>query len=92
MTDILILKERIKNSILIGESDFREFKSAWEGKPGNKKPRLVKHICEDIAEGLVAFANSDGGELPGLCSIPIPIGSLLRSSKKQTETPSLQAR
>ncbi|MFN0035341.1 MAG: ATP-binding protein [Saprospiraceae bacterium] len=63
MTDILILKERIKNSILVGESDFREFKSAWEGKPGNKKPRLVKHICEDIAEGLVAFANSDGGEL-----------------------------
>ncbi len=63
MSDILILQERIKNSIFIGESDFREFKSAWEGKPGNKKPRLVKHICEDIAEGLVAFANADGGEL-----------------------------
>lgn len=63
MTDVLILQERIKNSILVGESDFREFKSAWEGKPGNKKPRLVKHICEDIAEGLVAFANADSGEL-----------------------------
>lgn len=63
MSDILILQERIKNSILVGESDFREFKSAWEGKPGNKKPRLTKHICADIAEGLVAFANTDGGEL-----------------------------
>ncbi len=63
MSDILILQERIKNSILVGESDFREFKSAWEGKPGSKKPRLLKHLCEDIAEGLVAFANSDGGEL-----------------------------
>ncbi|MEQ1744431.1 MAG: ATP-binding protein [Saprospiraceae bacterium] len=63
MSDILILQERIRNSILIGESDFREFKSAWEGKPDSKKPRLVKHICADIAEGLVAFANADGGEL-----------------------------
>jgi ATP-dependent DNA helicase RecG len=63
MVDILLLKERIKNSILVGESDFREFKSALEGRPGNKKPRLVKKICEDIAEALVAFANTDGGEL-----------------------------
>lgn len=63
MSDILILQERIKNSILVGESDFREFKSAWEGKPDSKKPRLAKHICADIAEGLVAFANADGGEL-----------------------------
>jgi ATP-dependent DNA helicase RecG len=61
--DVLILRDRIKNSILVGESDFREFKSAWEGKPGNKKPRLVKRICEDIAEALVAFANTDGGEI-----------------------------
>jgi len=63
MTDVLILKERIKNSIQVGESDFREFKSALEGKPGQKTPRLVKHICADIAEALVAFANTDGGEL-----------------------------
>ena len=63
MTDILILKERIKNSILVGESDFREFKSALEGRPDNKKPRLAKKICEDIAEALVAFANTDGGEI-----------------------------
>lgn len=63
MNDILILQERIKNSILVGESDFREFKSALEGRPDNKKPRLVKKICEDIAEALVAFANTDGGEI-----------------------------
>jgi ATP-dependent DNA helicase RecG len=63
MSDILILQERIKNSILVGESDFREFKSALEGKPDNKKPRLVKKICEDIGEALAAFANTDGGEL-----------------------------
>jgi ATP-dependent DNA helicase RecG len=63
MTDILILQERIKNSILVGESDFREFKSALEGRPDSKKPRLVKKICEDIAEALVAFANTDGGEI-----------------------------
>lgn len=63
MAEILILQERIKNSILVGESDFREFKSALEGKLGNKKPRLVKKICEDIAEALVAFANTDGGEI-----------------------------
>lgn len=61
--DVLILQERIKNSILIGESDFREFKSGLEGRPDNKKPRLAKKICEDIAEALVAFANTDGGEI-----------------------------
>ena len=63
MTDILFLKERVKNSILVGESDFREFKSAFEGKPNNKKPRPIKKICEDIAEALVGFANTDGGEI-----------------------------
>jgi ATP-dependent DNA helicase RecG len=63
MYDILLLQDRIKNSILIGESDFREFKSALEGKPNQKKPRLAKKICEDIAEALVAFANTDGGEI-----------------------------
>lgn len=61
--DTLGLIERVKNSIQIGESYFREFKSALEGRPDNKKPRQAKKICEDIAEGLVAFANADGGEL-----------------------------
>lgn len=61
--DVLQLKERVRNAILVGESDFREFKSAVEGKPGEKRKRLSKKICEDISEALVAFANTDGGEL-----------------------------
>lgn len=63
MEEILHLQERVKNTIALRENHFREFKTAWEGKPENKKPRLVKKICEDIGEALVAFANADGGEL-----------------------------
>lgn len=63
MSDTLILQERIKNTILLGESHFREFKSAFEGEPGHKKPGNVKSICKYIGEALVAFANADGGEL-----------------------------
>ncbi len=61
MDEILRLTERIKNTLILGESHFREFKSAYEGKPENKKPRLAKAICADIAEALIAFANADGG-------------------------------
>lgn len=60
---ILLLTERIRNTIQLGESHFREFKSALEGKTGQKKQRKASKICEDIAEALVAFANADGGEL-----------------------------
>ncbi|MDR2968905.1 MAG: putative DNA binding domain-containing protein [Tannerellaceae bacterium] len=63
MEDVLIIQERVRNTIDLGESHFREFKTAFEGRPDNKKPRLVKKICEDIGEALVAFANADGGEL-----------------------------
>ncbi|MEZ4525536.1 MAG: ATP-binding protein [Desulfobacterales bacterium] len=63
MSDTLILEERIKNTILLGESHFREFKSAFEGSSGNKKPGNVKNLCRYIGEALVAFANADGGEL-----------------------------
>jgi len=45
MSDILLLQERIKNTILLGESHFREFKSAFEGAPGQKKTGNVKNIC-----------------------------------------------
>ncbi|MCX7049472.1 MAG: putative DNA binding domain-containing protein [Candidatus Sumerlaeota bacterium] len=55
--------ERVRNALQLSESYFREFKSALEGKSENKRPRLAKHICADIAEALVAFANADGGEL-----------------------------
>jgi ATP-dependent DNA helicase RecG len=62
-TEMLLLQERVRNTIQLGESHFREFKSALAGKASQKKPRPVKDICRDIAEALVAFANADGGEL-----------------------------
>jgi ATP-dependent DNA helicase RecG len=61
--DILLLTERIQQTIELGESQFREFKSAWEGQISDKRPREPKMVAKDIAETLVAFANADGGEL-----------------------------
>lgn len=61
--DALKIKERIERTIELGESQFREFKSALEGHPTAKKPRDPKSVAKDIAETLVAFANADGGEL-----------------------------
>lgn len=55
--------ERAKTAIELGESHFREFKSALEGPPTEKKPRPSKEIATNIAQTLVAFANADGGEL-----------------------------
>jgi ATP-dependent DNA helicase RecG len=63
MDDILLLTDRIRNTLILGESHFREFKSAFEGRPENKKPRITKAICGDIGEALVAFANADGGAI-----------------------------
>ena len=63
MSELLLLQDRVKNTIQLGESHFREFKSALQGPPHNKKPRPVKDICKDITEALVAFANADGGAL-----------------------------
>lgn len=63
MEETLTLIQRAKNSIALGESHFREFKTALEGKPGEKRPRKVRLICKEIGEALVAFANADGGEL-----------------------------
>jgi len=61
--DLLRLKERVEIAIEIGESYYREFKTALEGKPGEKTPREIKEVFYDIAKTLVAFANADGGEL-----------------------------
>src|ERR1700722_1255649 len=61
--EILLIQEKVRNTILRGENHFQEFKTALEGKPENKRPRLVKHICSDIGEGLVSFANADGGAI-----------------------------
>jgi len=63
MDELLRLKERVDIAIEIGESYYREFKSAWEGPPGHKTSRDIKEVCYDIAKTLVAFANADGGEL-----------------------------
>jgi len=61
--DLLLLKDRVKIAIEMGESHFREYKSAFEGPAGAKKPRQIKEVCSDISKTLVAFANADGGEL-----------------------------
>jgi ATP-dependent DNA helicase RecG len=63
MDNLLRLKDRVDIAIEVGESHYREFKSAYDGKPGNKNPRSVKEIKNDISKTLVAFANADGGEL-----------------------------
>ncbi len=63
MEELLKLKERVDIAIEIGESYYREFKSALEGPANNKLPRDIKDVCYDIAKTLVAFANADGGEL-----------------------------
>ncbi|WP_213764028.1 ATP-binding protein [Caballeronia sp. dw_19] len=60
---ILVLTERVQLATRIGESHYREFKSACQGPPDAKVKRSVKDICADIAKTLVAFANADGGEL-----------------------------
>ncbi|MFM9965658.1 MAG: ATP-binding protein [Planctomycetaceae bacterium] len=57
------LEERARTAISLGESHFREFKSALHGSPERKVAREVKSIGKDIGEALVAFANADGGEL-----------------------------
>lgn len=61
--EALGITERVQLSIQIGESHYREFKSALEGPPSAKKGRNIKDVREDIAKTLVAFANADGGEL-----------------------------
>lgn len=61
--NVLVVLDRVKNTIQLGESHFREFKSALQGSPGSKRPRPCKSICADVGEALVAFANADGGEL-----------------------------
>lgn len=61
--DTLKIQERIEKTIELGESQFREFKSAWAGPPAAKAPRDPKVVAKDISEAMVAFANADGGEL-----------------------------
>jgi len=37
MTDILLLEARVRNTIQLGESHYREFKSAYQGVPSDRK-------------------------------------------------------
>ena len=59
----IAVSERARTAIELGESHFREFKSALDGVPGQKTKRNTKSIATNIAQTLVAFANADGGEL-----------------------------
>lgn len=63
MIDAVLLPERLKTSIALGESHFREFKSALDGPPDRKVLRPKKDVADDICRTLVGFANADGGEL-----------------------------
>ena len=61
-SQILLIRERLENDLTLGESHFREFKSALDG-PDRKRRRKVRLVAKDIGETLVAFANADGGLL-----------------------------
>ena len=63
MENLLKLNERLEIAIELGESHYREFKSAYQGQTGAKTARDFKDICYSVAKELVAFANADGGEL-----------------------------
>ncbi len=63
MDDILLLADKVRNTLILGESHFREFKSALDGRPDQKKQRPTKSICADIGEAVVSFANADGGAI-----------------------------
>ncbi|WP_165373519.1 ATP-binding protein [Sorangium cellulosum] len=53
----------IRTLIAGGESYAVEFKTAWEFGPEGKVPRSIKSVAKDIGEAIVAFANTDGGDL-----------------------------
>ena len=53
----------VRTIIAAGESYYAEFKSAWAFGPEGKTPRDIKEVAKDIGEAVVAFGNSDGGDL-----------------------------
>lgn len=53
----------VKAQALAGESYYVEFKSAWTYGPEGRHERDVREIAADIGQTIVAFANSDGGDL-----------------------------
>lgn len=46
-----------------GESYYVEFKTCWEYGPDGRKSREIREVARDIGEAVVAFANSEGGDL-----------------------------
>jgi ATP-dependent DNA helicase RecG len=99
MHEELDLIERVELAIRIGESHFREFKSAFDGRPESKEPRPIRELLVDVARTLVGFANADGGELligveddgsiSGVAHSPTDIELLLKAptSHVHAETP-----
>lgn len=59
----LMLADRARLAIQLGEGQFREFKSALERSSMPPRPRDSAAIARDVGDTLVAFANADGGEL-----------------------------
>lgn len=57
------LEAIVRALIAGGESYYVEFKSSWTYGPEGREPRDRKQVAQDIGEALVAFANSDGGDL-----------------------------
>jgi hypothetical protein len=99
MPEELDLSERVELAIRVGESHFREFKSALDGLPERKAPRPIRDLLVDVARTLVGFANADGGELligveddgsiSGVAHSPADIELLLKAptSHVHAETP-----
>lgn len=63
MSSPLLIAERVDVAVKSGESYYREFKSAFEGRSGHKTARKLTEVMKDVGRTLVAFANADGGEL-----------------------------
>lgn len=87
MTDLLVLANRLRNVISLGESHFREFKSALEGPPQAKKPRKAALICAEVGEALVAFARwlSSFNYLRPLCCLLIGGFRMYEAAPMQTK-------
>lgn len=57
------LETVVRTIIAAGESYYAEYKTAWDYGPDGRAPRDIKEVARDIGEAVVAFANSDGGDL-----------------------------
>ena len=55
--------ELVRAIIAGGESYYAELKGCWSYGPDGKKPRDLKETAADVETEVVAFANSEGGDL-----------------------------